>query len=269
MTAGKRLENLEEDWDGRAGARQAAECLGKARDLLERYASLVPPSDDLPALILRIKVDLGRGATAALQVLLQRQDTAIWADVVCRAYYELAARLLWASRAGNGWERLQAYWAEGIRKQDQGTVAIPSFAKLAKDRLRAMKELLGRRDASGNPILPAPPVEQMLRDIDKDDVRDGLIAHDKRSAEYHYNVIYRSLSQTAHGNLPVITSQPPEANPGAVMAVGVYAAGMLARAILHTYSSRAAQASDVDALSAELQAILKAGSPTAGAGGEA
>lgn len=185
-------------------------CIALVHDYHERFVSAVKAgrlSDEPPAIALDRAMRFGERAICTVKLLLETSESAILASILCRSYYELSVRLLWASREPGGWHRLIAYYANEELKWAREAESFPGTAGHAKI-IRAEKEkILDRTDADGNPYEPAPNIAQTLRDVAKHTQRDGDV--DDLDPQYEYTNVYRALCRNSHAHLIAIGDRVP------------------------------------------------------------
>jgi len=157
---------------------------------------------EAPAIMFRRGVEFARSTIRACIALLELgEENSIFVCTLCRAFYEVSVRLLWAARTKHGWERLQAYWANEDRRWAEEARLIPQTKQIAESTLRDSQSLLERKDAGGQRIEPAPPIQQLLRDIVEQNVAGGVREESKDAADFDYTNVYRFLCNAAHGHI--------------------------------------------------------------------
>lgn len=160
---------------------------------------------DPPAIILKRVFEFGRLTLAGMRVLLEsaeREGNAILACTLVRPYYEAATRVLWASRAPYGWDRLITYHAKEDLKWAKEAQRFPGTSELAGRKIEEASKLLDRKDDAGRPFDPAPPLPQLLKESAEQNVREGLTMTDPNdSSGYEYSNLYRWLCRPAHGHV--------------------------------------------------------------------
>ena len=139
-----------------------------------------------------------------------------------RAFYEAAVRLHWASRAPDGWQRLQAYFANEERKWANEAKGIQATASPAIATAKRSQEILDRTDRSGKKYKPAPNMKQLLQELVGVDVVQGIQEKENRTADFNYTNVYRFLCKAAHGSMTALR-EPAEflrhAKFGMIMAI--------------------------------------------------
>ncbi|MFI4917532.1 MAG: hypothetical protein ACIAS6_13625 [Phycisphaerales bacterium JB060] len=158
---------------------------------------------------------------------LGRNNHWIYGAAAIRVSYEASIRLLWASRATDGVQRLRVGWYRQRRKwaetANNGAHAAHAEALLEKD---ANVERQWRE--AGLSMKNAPDIRQMLSEIDRAD--ESSPAYEKRSAirDDHYATYYVVLSAISHG-IPTALRGMPSRNVCGYVAI---AAAEATRAIL-------------------------------------
>ena len=188
-------------------------------------------SDEPPAVMIQRAFAFGRTAMEMLIVVAgQEAKYGVCAPSVCRPYYELATRILWATREPGGWQRLQAHWANEDRKWAESAVKMPSLAEHARGILKHRKDVLSRTDRHGVPWKPAPSIETTLKDIERRDLDDGIREEPRGFATYEYTNIYRLLCRLAHAHAVAI-AHTPESHRNHAVSAAVVATFALLRAL--------------------------------------
>ena len=153
----------------------------------------------------------GRTTVEAMIVLAERNDEyGVCAPTLCRPFYELATRLLWAARAPDGWQRLLVSWFKQNLKWADRLVGLPmpitvQTAEQLRDQAR---EGLSRKDQGGNAYKAAPDMWETLRQIEQEDVRDGVLQEGQKIAERRYAQAWIMLCRPAHGHVGAIDIPP-------------------------------------------------------------
>ena len=198
------------------------------RRCFERGIKANNHQDDPPAIMLVRGLAFWRQSLKATRLLLSEGGYEAQACAVCRAFFEVAIRLLWASRENWGWARLQTYWAKEDKKLAEDLKDVPDLAQAAGELLRFSKEVLDRRDEGGDPIKTAPKMPETIADIEKRDKvesRTSLV-----SSKYSYAWLYRGLCRGAHGHISVL--DPPSRYAKGFRRLGCRAAVLAASALL-------------------------------------
>jgi hypothetical protein len=179
----------------------------------------------------------------AMQSLLgQGDDLVVCLPTICRPFYELSTRILWATRGEGRWQQLQASLADETRKWAQEAINFPEWAPFAQDSLTRCQKVLERDCGTGVPVRLAPGLEQTLREIEDQDRAQQL--HEEQEAggyQFYYTMIWRRMCGPAHGHLLEITQ-----SPSAHRAVGMMAACCATLACLRALAI--ASAANQDAL---------------------
>lgn len=167
--------------------------------------------DDQPAVMLTRAFDFGRTSLRAM-VVLTNQDAAfgVCLPTLCRPFYELASRLLWASREPNGWHRLAVVWMTERRIWAREAAKMPPTSDHASKILGDAERWLTVHDPDGALYKRRPSMESALRDVEKRDIEDG-IKEDRTEgsdAAFQYTNAWRSMCRTAHAHISSIASSP-------------------------------------------------------------
>ncbi len=157
------------------------------------------------AVMLMRTVEFGLQTMNAVELLTADDASqAVAACAATRAFFEAAVRALWATRSSpdsqNPWARLQVYWALEDLKWANAASDFKELEDHADIVRAARQEVRDRRDAEGKPIQTAPPIIEMLREIDEANRAQGLGTEGCLERDYVYTNIYRLLSQGAHGH---------------------------------------------------------------------
>jgi hypothetical protein len=188
---------------------------------------------EVPVLMLRGACDLARDTLEALKTHLMGGHGAFLACDLCRPLFEVAYRVLWASREQHGWEQLQVWLAGQDKKWAKEALAMPEFAQHAKKIMDQSNQVLSRTDSYGQSLKEAPDLKTILKQIEDRDVQSGLRPVKAGQADFEYTNIYRILCRPAHAHLGALSGLRSEA----FLPVVVFACGnaifALARAMAH------------------------------------
>jgi len=186
--------------------------------------------DDPPAIMLRVALNFGQQTIDAMLTLLHATGAnASFCLTLVRPFYEASARVLWASRASNGWQQLQAYYAKQDVNWANKAKDIPETAEAARRVIESRDEVLKRLDPDGRPYDPMPArSDVVLKEIEQHDVADGLAEEFRERPDFNYTNVYRLLCRPAHGHLPDMHIGPKKGSEDS----GVLRAGT----VLATYS---------------------------------
>jgi len=177
--------------------------------------------DDVPALMLKYALQFGKRTIESIEILMNASMETIFPCTLSRAYYELAIRLLWASRSSHGWEQLQTYFCNEDKKWSQEALDMPEIADHALKVFQSSKEVLERQYDSGEPYKVAPSLEQMLKEIEEQDISEGIRQKDRRAAAYEYTNIYRIICRPAHAHIQAISAPVDSFFGPTVFAIGL------------------------------------------------
>lgn len=161
--------------------------------------------NDPPAIMFARTFDFGLMTIEGSKILLEKDvKNALLVCTLVRAFYEAAVRLHWASRAPDGWQRLQAYFANGERKWANEAKGIQATASPAIATAERSQKILDRTDPSGNKYKPAPNMKQLLQELVGVDVVQGIREKKNRAADFDYTNVYRFLCKPAHGSMTAL-----------------------------------------------------------------
>jgi hypothetical protein len=208
--------------------------------VLENHATLFfeaaeagKQTEEVPVLMLRIACDLARKTLEALKTHLAGGHGAFLACDLCRPLYELAYRVLWASREQYGWERLQVLLARQDKKWAQEALGMPEFADHAKVIMEQSNKVLSRTDCYGQTLKEVPDLKTILKEVEDCDVQSGLRRVNTGQADFEYTNIYRILCRPVHAHLGALSALDTEA----FLPIVVFACGnavfVLARTMVH------------------------------------
>ena len=163
-----------------------------------------------PAVAILRAFAFGRATLKAIIVVADQGDEecGVCLPTLCRPFFELAVRVLWASRQPDGWERLQRHYAEQDEKWAKRAVEIPAWANYARPFLANAKNVLGRTDIKGNSYTPAPTMVQSLQQVEKHDVDFGFKTRQEDVVWFEYAHLWRVMCGTAHAHVVQIARSP-------------------------------------------------------------
>jgi len=210
------------------------------RKLLDKYERLFleavekgGQAEDVPALMIKYAFLFGQNTIDAIQILIEGHNNSIFLCTLCRPYYELSIRILWAAREAYGWQRLQAYLSTQDMRWAEEAIGMPEIAVHAEKILAASREVLSRKDPNDKPYTPAPGIQQMLKDIEDCDVSQGIREKGGNVAAYEYTNIYRVICRPAHAHMQAISLEPTSFLNPTVFATGIATFSLL-RSVLYT-----------------------------------
>lgn len=206
-------------------------------DLLDLYEKPLRDSledggqtQDPPAVMLLRGFAFGRATLKAMIAVADQDDECgVCMPTLCRPFYELAVRVLWASRDPDGWQRLQKHCANEDRKWAKRAVDLPSWAEYARRVLDNAESVLDRTDGDGNPYSNPPPMDQTLEQVEHRDIACG-IKTEEGSARFEYANLWQMMCGTAHAHLVQI-ARPPEAHTRIAVSGAAVATFALLRAV--------------------------------------
>lgn len=174
---------------------------------VQHSLTLGEQNDDPPAIMLTRCIAFGRNTLTGMLSLIEG-DSCSWVCLpsICRPYFELSNKLLWASRRTDGWLRLQVDAADQELKLVRDLTALPSFAILAETKSSKLSRFIESTRSEGAQQLPA--FNLILDEIEKRDRDCGLTDGSDRNALFQYACLYRIMSGTVHGNVVSIAKQP-------------------------------------------------------------
>lgn len=179
------------------------ECL----QLLCEYEGRLPSKvsdDDLDTrssvIALRRAFEFGQETLLGMRLLMDAGRLPILACTLCRPFYELSYRCLWASRTPSGWLRMMRYYVEEDKSWAKAAKTVPDLMEIAESRLEEDAELL-----CGLRVEPMPrPFNTILRMVDEKDRAAKLISPRASHASLNYAAVYRILCRTAHAHIAAI-----------------------------------------------------------------
>ncbi len=153
-----------------------------------------------PAIMLLRAFAFGRiTLNGMLAVVEWDGDCGACAATLCRPFYKLATRLLWASREPDGWHRLVVMWARQSRAWSQDAVKHSDLGPLPQLILDRANDTLDR--AAADDLEGAPNMQRTLTDIESRDRDDGVRGE---WAGYQYTGLWRSMSMSVHSQMSII-----------------------------------------------------------------
>lgn len=129
-------------------------------------------------------------------------------STLCRPLFEVASKLLWASRKKHGWHRLQSDSARPVLTWAREAKVFDTLKEYASSMEARMTEILSRTDSVGARFVRLPNMKQILEDIEKDDRRSGFGDTDTKSAAFQYTNLYRKMCFPVHGHIVAIAGDP-------------------------------------------------------------
>lgn len=208
--------------------------LAEYQGALREGLRLSKQEDDAPAVMLQRAFDFGvRTISAALVLLQDGNRHSVFVSIACRPFYELSTRLLWATRAAGGWQRLQAYWASEDMKWAREAEAMPLLDVHARAVGADRQEVLARTDLGGEVYAPVPGMRQLLQEIQAHDLAQGIQDRGSDAADFNYANVYRILCRGAHAHMAAIAPEKPEAVVWHAATSTAVATWSLAQAFLH------------------------------------
>ena len=157
--------------------------------------------NDAPAIALDRAFQFGRRTIDTIANLLQKKSRSIFARILCRPFYELSVRLLWASRETGGWNRLRAYFVDQDRKWADDARLSSGLANHANRILSKANKALDERDSAGKKYELAPSIEEMLRNVKARDCDQGFTNPLEMEAKYEYANVYRVMTRPVHAHM--------------------------------------------------------------------
>jgi len=172
--------------------------LQKYWGILEDRLTKGNQQNDPEAVMMSRGIYYGTRTLNSIRILLQSDsENAFCAASLARGIFEASIRLLWSTRTLNGsqnhWERLQKYWAWEEKKWTDQASQFPETKQ------HAAQVAAARRDILDNGIKKAPPIEQMLKEIEKAD-REEQLMEGYSIAEFTYANCYRMLCRASHAH---------------------------------------------------------------------
>ena len=189
--------------------------------------------NEFPAVMLRRACDLAQKTLKAVKMHLLAGHGAFLACTLCRPFYEIAFKLLWAARQEHGWDRLSIWLANEDKKWAQDAFGIPEFSGHAKQISEHRDQVLHLTDGQGQVLREPPNLKKMLYEIEDCDIKSGLRRGGGKQAVFEYVGIYRILCRPAHAHLGAAVNLSTEA----FLPVVIFACGnatfALVRAMIH------------------------------------
>ncbi len=180
--------------------------LDECAALVEEYFGASPQPDYTTAgfssRIVWLARDHGLRTIHSINRLLCDDDgNIVLGCVLLRPLYELAIRLLWASRKADGWQRLEFYHANEMRKwaEEFKVLQNPAIVKKGEELVQQHQQEAAHkwRDALGKPIKPAPSILDVLKDIEEQDVALRSVNWQEFGTTYLHDVLPNDLPRVA------------------------------------------------------------------------
>jgi hypothetical protein len=150
--------------------------------------------------------------------------------ILVRSLFELGARILWASRAENGWERYQAEGASEYLNWAEKAKNVPRLASEVT-RILASPDIRARCEGARR----MPKVRAMLSEIDETDRECGSPqTGNPGDAVFFYLAVYALYSQSVHAH-PVfigLKQSPPLVH--SLIGSATYGVFMIVRGVYYT-----------------------------------
>lgn len=224
------------------------------REILEDGGQMEEP----PAVMLLRAFGFGRATLKAMAVVGdQDEECAVCVPTLCRPFYEVSVRVLWASRDPDGWQRLQTHCAAEERKWAQRAVSLPSWAEYAQAVRDNADAVLSRTDGDGNRYGNPPHIEQTLQQIEQRDIDCGIKTGEKGFALFEYANLWQKMCATAHGHLVEIARSPETHMRVAVNAAGVASFALLRATAVVTAPDAQGLNQAVEVMGQQINEILK------------
>ncbi len=185
--------------------RECQQLLDEYGDKMNKFLVCSAQQNEPRAIMFQRALEFARRTLAGMEILIEKEKAnALLACTLCRPFYETAIRLLWASRRPDGWERLQAFYADQDRKWANEAKDIAATAQVGKHCLGESKEILGRTDECGKKFHPAPRMEDLLHEVVEADVNGGLRDESDDAHKFDYTNVYRWLCRPSHGHMQAL-----------------------------------------------------------------
>ncbi len=167
---------------------------------VHRSLHLGGQSEDVPAVMLTRGFDFGRSTLLGMISLIENGPS-MWICVptVCRPFFELSAKLLWAAREPDGWVRLQADTANEQIKWARDVERFKPFAVYARRMHTKLSAVTEQRSLEGKSELPN--LRMLLGEIEAKDRDGGIGTLRSDFALFQYAMMYRLMCGPAHGHL--------------------------------------------------------------------
>jgi len=155
---------------------------------------------DLCAVAMESAFCFGAESLDAMRLLFRGGDFGLQAAMICRGFYELSTRLLWASREKHGWQRLQIYWAEEDRRFLKPLKNVEIFRKNVEAQLKELERVINQDDERGERLVRAPSVWETIQDIKNMDAQDDVDFTDSEFHRQEHVIAWKSLCRAVHAH---------------------------------------------------------------------
>ena len=253
MTAGQMtmIERLEACWqlvnDYRVLLKGALEAGGQTQD---------PPAQML------FRACAHADATLRAMSLLLPKELGTQAAALCRGFYELAVRVLWASREPDGWARLEAEEVQKVRKEVGHLEELPDsvaprveVVRLRNAVLKAADDSCKRADKADKPYKRSPRIQDMLRSIDKQDAANSEKQGRCNLHQAQYGLVYGLLCRSVHARISALTNDTADARARHATPVAILATLGLLRAICYVAPEGAEE--EIEKIRAQIAPLLE------------
>ena len=191
--------------------KQIAACLRCLDKCAPSLADPVSPELASPVTMLRAALDIGRKTLTVMYRTIEIGDDAyLCLPTICRPYWEISVRILWASRELNGWDRQYKYFATELQKHAEKAMKFDEWRENYAPRLEMTKKILRRSDARGKPFKNAPLVNQMLSANEEEDIREGIVGKvfPERGSEFRNVALWLAMCGPSHAQLMDLKYEP-------------------------------------------------------------
>lgn len=174
--------------------------------LLDKFEPQLPDaaSDEMSAraiLTYSRAIPFGRTTLEVMIETLRTERFAVTCPTIVRPYFELSARICWASNDRGRWRRLWRYWLGEMKRALEASIEIQPDNNSAIRQLRICDEQLSALLKSKDEAEYPPKLWKMLRQIN---VFEGPQSNDDKNiwmAKSLYATFYGTACDTAHGNV--------------------------------------------------------------------
>ena len=191
-------------------------------------------ASDPPAVVLERAFRFAAESLEAMSLLLKRGQFGLQAAMICRGFYEISTRLLWATREKHGWRRLQIHWAKEDARFLKPIKDVPRFQEAVATELAELDGVVKQEDEDGKPLSNAPGMWETIQAIDEMDRRDEVHVVSSDFPLKEYVIAWTSLCRAVHAHPSWLDRMRcEEAFDRQVVQAAVLAARNLLRAFCH------------------------------------
>lgn len=180
-------------------------CLRIAGNIFEGDIKRSERTNEVPPTMLVRSFTFGLSVVRASALLVHAgSQNGLLVAILSRSFFETAARMLWAVRTEDGWQRLQAYYADEDRKWATEARNFAKMADIAERVSRHRAGILARTDELGKKYRRVPDMRELLREIEGHGSSQQAYGEPIRNSAFVYSNVYKLLCRSTHGHMQVL-----------------------------------------------------------------